>query len=90
MEDVLKAILANPKENPVFEAGQTVRVISKIDVNMPASLNYWLNAKCEVLRAIPRGFVGREWCYELKHPNGAICEFKTEELDLRYRKRKSA
>jgi len=89
MDEVLKEMFAHPKEQPAFEVGQTVRVISRIDVNMPADLNYWLNSKCVVLRVIPRGFVGREWCYELKHPNGAICEFKSEELDLRYRKRKA-
>lgn len=89
-DEALKAMLANPKEKPLFEVGQTVRVISRIDVNMPSDLSYWLNTECEVLKVVPRGFIGREWCYELRHPTGNTCEFKAEELDMRYRKRKAA
>ena len=91
MEDgIIKKMFADPEVKPDFNVGQTVRVISRIDVNMPAELNYWLNSKCVVLRIIPRGFISREWCYELQHPNGQTCEFKSEELDLRYKRRKAA
>ena len=89
-DEILKKMLAAPESAPDFEVGQTVRVISRIDVNMPKELGYWLNTKCEVLRVMPRGFVNREWCYELRHPNGRTCEFKLEELDLRYKRRKAA
>jgi len=86
-KDILALLSAEPKTMPSFVVGQTVRVISKIDVNMPECLDYWLNMKCIVLKVIPRGLCCREWCYELKHPDGHICEFKLEELDLRYRSR---
>ncbi len=89
-DEMLKKMLAAPESKPDFEEGQTVRVISRIDVNMPKELDYWLNEKCVVLRVIPRGFISREWCYELRHPNGSTCEFKLEELDLRYKRRKAA
>ena len=89
-DEMLKKMFAKPESAPDFVVGQTVRVISRIDVNMPSSLDYWLGTKCEVLRVIPRGLGNREWCYELRHPNGKICEFKREELDLRYKRRKAA
>ena len=86
MEDeFVKKLFSKPKDKPVFIVGQTVRVISNIDINMPRELDYWLNTKCKVLKIIPRGFCAREWCYELLHPNGQTCEFKLEELDLRYK-----
>lgn len=88
--EIIKKMFSSPESKPDFVVGQTVRVISRIDVNMPSSLSYWLDTKCKVLRVIPRGFGNREWCYELLHPNGKICEFKLEELDLRYRRRKAA
>lgn len=84
---MLAELFSDPKTTPIFVVGQTVRVICRIDVNMPRELDHWLNTKCEVLRVIPRGFCCREWCYELKHPNGKTCEFKADELDLRYRRR---
>ena len=89
-DELVKAMFSKPKLQPVFEIGQTVRVISRIDMNMPKDLDYWLNAKCKVLSIVPRGFGCREWCYELMHDNGRTCEFKASELDLRYRKRKFA
>lgn len=88
--EVMKMMFSEPESTPAFIVGQMVRVISHIDVNMPKELDYWLDTKCEVLRVIPRGLIGREWCYELKHQNGHTCEFKLEELDLRYRQRKEA
>ncbi|MCP4987126.1 MAG: hypothetical protein GY928_14095 [Colwellia sp.] len=86
--EIIKKMLAKPDGEPDFTVGQTVRVISRIDVNMPRSLNYWLGTKCEVLRVIPRGFGNRVWCYELRHTNGKTCEFTLDELDLRYKRRK--
>lgn len=88
-DDIIKQLFAHPKSEPEFVVGQTVRVISSITVNMPEELDYWLDTKCEILNVVPRGFFGREWCYELRHPNGRTCEFTRDELDLRYR-RKSA
>ena len=91
MEDeIIKKMFKKPEDEPVFQIGQTVRVISYIEVNFPSSMGYWFNAKCKVLKIVPRGFFGRVWCYVLEHPDGHICEFKKEELDLRYRKRKAA
>ena len=89
-DEILKHMFSAPESMPDFVVGQTVRVISRIDVNMPRELNYWLNAKCEVLAVIARGFFCREWCYKLRHPNGMTCEFKADELDLRYKRRKAA
>jgi hypothetical protein len=87
-DDLIAKILSTaPKERPVFAIGQTVRVLSKIDVNFPKELDYWLNSKCKVVDIIPRGFIGRDWSYELIHENGKTCEFRKEELDLRYRLR---
>lgn len=83
----LAELVKDPKEKPIFEVGQTVRVVSHIDVNFPENCYFWLDTKCEVLAVVPRGFFGREWCYRLKHPNGSVDEFKAEELDKRYRKR---
>lgn len=84
--DVLAELLKDPVERPLFVVGQTVRVISKIDVNFPKECHFWLNTECEVLAIVPRGFFGREWCYRLKHPNGSIDEFKPDELDGRYKR----
>ena len=86
-DEIIKKMFEDPKSKPIFVIGQTVRVISKIDVNMPPELDHWLNAKCVVIGIKPRGFIYREWCYELRHPNGRKCEFKSEELDHRYKRR---
>jgi hypothetical protein len=77
-------ISAKPEGKPLFVVGQTVRVISNIEVNFPPSLNHWLNSKCIVLNVVTRGLISKEYVYELLHPNGRICEFKAEELDRRY------
>lgn len=89
-DEIVKAMFAAPESIPDFVVGQTVRVISRIDVNMPRELSYWLNTKCTVLQVVPRGFFNREWCYQLRHPNGQYCEFKACELDMRYKRRKAA
>jgi len=86
-DDVLAKMFSPPKSEPVYVVGQTVRVISRIDVNMPQRLDYWLNSKCTVIGVVPRGFISREWCYLLRHENGNTCEFKAEELDSRYKRR---
>lgn len=86
-DSVLAMMCRTPEEPPVFKVGQTVRVVSRIDCNMPAELSYWLNSKCTVIKIIARGFVCREFCYELRHENGRTCEFKKSELDLRSRTR---
>jgi len=84
-DELLRAMFKKPESAPDFIVGQKVRVISRIDVNMPRELSYWLNTVCEVLQVVPRGFISREWCYQLRHPNGETCEFKGSELDLRYK-----
>jgi len=86
--EILKHMCSTPTGEQFFKVGQNVRVISRIDCNMPKELSHWLNSVCEVVRVIPRGLISREWSYELRHANGATCEFKVEELDLRYRIRK--
>ena len=84
---MVKELFAPPQSEPDFKVGQTVRVISRIDVDMPSQLDYWLDTKCEVLLVVARGFGCREWCYKLRHPNGRTCEFTLEELDLRFRRK---
>jgi hypothetical protein len=86
-EEFIKQLFAQPKSKPIFEVGQTVRVISRIDVNMPKELDHWLNSKCKVIGVVARGFISRDWSYELLHKNGRTCEFRKEELDLRYKKK---
>jgi hypothetical protein len=89
-DEIVKAMFAAPESIPDFVVGQTVRVISRIDVNMPRELDYWLNSKCEVIAVVARGFICRDWSYKLLHENGHTCEFRKEELDLRYKRRKAA
>ncbi len=84
---MLAELFKDPDTTPAFVVGQTVRVISRIDVNMPMELDYWSDTECEVLEVVARGFCSREWCYKLLHPNGDTCEFKTDELDMRSRRK---
>ncbi len=86
-QQIAKQFCQPPREGQLFSVGQTVRVIKYIECNMPSELDYWLNTECEVLKIVPRGFISREWAYELKHPNGKRCEFKIDELDRRYIKK---
>ena len=84
-DKVIQAMLEPITTKPIFKVGQTVRVISNIDVNMPKELDYWLGQKCELIKCIPRGLIRKEWAYLLKHPNGHTCEFMGHELDRRYK-----
>lgn len=84
MSLVLKALLEPIKSKPLFQIGRTVRVLKRIDVNMPGELNYWLDTKCEVIQQVPRGLISKEWAYLLRHSNGHICEFLEHEIDKRY------
>ena len=88
-DQIAKQFCAAPKAKKSFSIGQTVRVIKYIECNMPSELDYWLDTECEVLAIIPRGFISREWAYEIRHPNGKRCEFKLEELDRRYIKKEN-
>lgn len=83
---VLDAMPRPIETTPRFMVGQTVRVLSGLDVNMPPELTHWLGAKCKVLRQIQSGLVHKSWAYLLEHPNGRTCEFKEDELDRRYRR----
>lgn len=86
---VLDSMLRPIETAPRFEVGQTVRILSGLDVNMPPELEHWLGAKCKVLQQIPSGLVHKNWAYLLEHPNGRTCEFKEDELDRRYRRKRS-
>ena len=88
-DKISEQFCAKPKGKKSFSAGQSVRVIKHIECNMPAYLDYWLDTVCEVVNIIPRGFSNREWVYELRHPNGSLCEFKIDELDKRYIKKEN-
>lgn len=86
-DKVMAAMLKPITAEPIFKAGQTVRVLSRIDVNMPVELDYWLGEKCEVIKPVPRGLIRKEWAYLLQHPNGRTCEFMEYELDRRFKRR---
>jgi len=84
----LVAAMKTIDTEPIFSIGQTVRVVSHIEINFPAELDYWLGAKCEVLSLTARGMFCPEWWYQLRHPNGEVCDFNAGDLDHRYAKRK--
>lgn len=87
MDKVMQAMMEPIKTEPVFQLGQTVRVILNIDVNFPSELDYWLNSKCEVIEQKAVGLVNKRWVYILRHPNGRTCEFSEDEIDGRYKRK---
>ena len=73
---------------PDFILGQSVRVISQIDINFPRELSYWFNSKGIVVDMYITGLFSNTWRYDLIHPdNGNICTFEISELDLRSKKK---
>lgn len=76
-------------ESPLFNYGDYTRVISKIDINMPKDLSYWLNSKCVIVDIIKRGLLSPSYRYELYHlEKNKTCEFDANEIDLRFKSTK--
>ena len=69
---------------PMFKVGQIVRVLKHIPDDGQTPL-YWGGAKGECIDLKAAGLLVKVWVYEVRHPNGSVCEFKEEELDYRFR-----
>jgi hypothetical protein len=89
IENVIKKNIEDRKSmKPEFVLGQSVRVISNIDINFPNELNYWCNSKGIIVDMYISGLFSNTWRYDLIHPsNGNICTFELFELDLRSKKK---
>ena len=93
-KDLLVAAYNEPDPRPfLFEVGQKVRVLDvRVDQRWAGwdgqTKAYWNGAVVEVLSRKSTG-LHKDHFYCLKHENGAIDDFREEELDGRFRKRKN-
>jgi hypothetical protein len=72
-----------PDPNPfLYEVGQTVRLLlgRSRDGQTPEC---WNGAKCVVVSRVASGLSKQHW-YAIRHPCGAVDEFREEEIDARY------
>ena len=83
-DPVMAAMLKPIDVDPLFNVGQSARVLLSVGEELPPGLEYWPGSVCMVLERIPRGLVRKVWSYRLLHINGRTCEFREEELDRRY------
>ena len=84
-DDLLTAVNEPIQAPPIFRVGQTVRVLKRI-IDDGQTPHYWSGAKGECISVNIAGLIRKVWVYQVRHPNGNMCEFKEEELDYRFRK----